>query len=211
MYDYIECKMPLPEWPSGKKVSNFQTKSFSNPCLNHYRINEDGTLFLRSIENLFEKDVGPTGVSCQELPARYSRTYHNGLIQFYEYYHHADYTIQNAYAFEIGHIEYAAKVEHGRVVSLWVISKQEPRELSNEELEEKARLYESKVEAVRREQIKNRREHPTATQKFVDTISDLINNKSAIADQSDYIRVINRIEELVKDWREQNDPWFYHE
>lgn len=211
MYDYITCKMPLPEWPEGKRVPMFQTKSFYNPCLSNYIINEDGSLIIKSYLCNHQKDDSVTGVNYQEPPAKDVPIDFSGMLEFYDYYHHADYTVQDAYAFEIGHITYNAAVNNGKVTKIKCVSNVAPRELSDEEIEEKAAKYEAAVAENRKKMIQYRKENPSPTQKFVDDISELINNKSAIADQSDYIRVINRIEELVKDWREQNDPWFYHE
>ena len=54
-------------------------------------------------------------------------------------------------------------------------------------------------------------EVPLPTQKLVDDIDNLINNKPAIADQSDYIQIINNIQKLIAGWRETNDPCYEKE
>lgn len=211
MFDYITCKMPLPEWPEGKKVTSFQTKSFAYPCMNTYTIHEDGRLTVKSDRYNLKKDDSVTGINYQPLPAKNIPVDFSGMLEFYDYYRHPDYTIQDAYAFEIGHIIYAAAVNSGQVTEIKCVSNVAPRKLSDEELEEKTEKYHVAIAENRKKMIDFRRQHPNATQKLVDEIANIISPKTAISDVSDYMKIINDVQKRISQWRIEHDPWFYHE
>lgn len=212
MFDYIRCEMPLPEWPEGKKQYALQTKSFDNPCMSNYEIAADGFLYIYSRECEYSKDDSVTGISYQPLPAKRHVVKHfSGIIEFYEYYNHPNYTYDQAYAFEAGNIHYEVEVKEGVVGEIRCVSKVEPRELSDEEIEAKAKKYREQVQANRERMIQYRKENPSPTQKFADDLSNIISPRTAISDVNDYIKIINEVEKRIKEWRVEHDPWFFHE
>lgn len=50
LFDYVECRYPLPEAPSEIQNAEFQTKSFDCPYLEHYIIEADGRLLYYGTE-----------------------------------------------------------------------------------------------------------------------------------------------------------------
>lgn len=212
MFDYIRCEMPLPEWPEGMKQCTLQTKSFDSPCMNDYEIGEDGILYLYSKEFEYQKNDSVTGIAYRPLPAkRHAVTHFGGVITFYHYYNHPNYTYDKAYAFEIGNIYYEVEVKEGVIGEIRCVSKVEPRELSDEEIKENVEKYREQVKANRERMIQYRKENPSPSQKLVDDLSDIISPKTAITDVSDYIKIINEVEKRIKEWRVEHDPWFFHE
>jgi hypothetical protein len=133
------------------------------------------------------------------------------VITFYHYWNHPDYTYDQGFYFESGCIEYSAKIVKGRVTSIECIEKKLPVKLSDEEVEIKRAEYEKNAKVTRERMIESRKLHPTSNQKLADDIASLIENKFAISDQSDYIKIINGIEKLISEWRDKHDPWYEKE
>ena len=211
MFDYIRCKMPLPEWPEGMKQCTLQTKSFDDSCMNDYEI-EDGFLYVCSQEFDYQKNDSVTGIAYQALPTkRYVVTHFSGVITFYHYYNHPNYTYENAHSFEGGNIHYEVDVKEGVIGEIRCVSKVEPKELSDEEVGAKVEKYREQLKANRERMIQYRKENPSSTEKFADDLSDIISPKTAITDVSDYIKIINEVEKRIKEWRVEHDPWFFHE
>lgn len=213
LFDWIKCEMPLPEWPEDMSVETFQTKSLPAMCMATYKIAADGYLYLKKEESEWIDDPNDMlGGYFKYGKAEWCRCDEfTGVITFYEYFQHRNYTTDRSEYFEIGHIDYQAKIVNGKVEAIVCSENIEPKELSGEELAKKLADSAERVKEFRQRSIKYRKENPSPTQKLMDDIDNLINNKPAIADQSDYIQIINNIQKLVAGWRETNDPWYEKE
>ena len=55
--------------------------------------------------------------------------------------------------------------------------------------------------------VQYRKDNPSLIQKFADDIDNLIKSKPVLYDQSDLMKIINKIEQRISEWRETNDPW----
>ena len=209
MFDYLICEMQLPEWPEDISVGTFQTKSLPAMCMATYKIASDGYLYLKKEEaEWVDNPEDVIGGYFKYGKAEWCRSDEfTGIISFYEYFHHRNYTTDESDRFEIGHIDYQAKIANGKIESLVCSENVEPKELSEEELAKKLADRAEHLKNIRQRNIKYRKENPSPTQKLMDDIDNLINNKPAISDQSDYIKIINNIQKLVTGWREIHDPW----
>jgi hypothetical protein len=212
MFDNIKVDMDLPEWPEELKIKSFQTKSTPSQAMVNYRIGVHGNLYQENCEYKWVDDTSIVGGHFDTTESEWVFCSHiSQVITFYLYWNHPDYTYDQGFYFESGCIEYSAKIVKGRVTSIECIEKKLPVKLSDEEVEIKRAEYEKNAKVTRERMIESRKLHPTHSQKLADDIASLIENKFAISDQSDYIKIINGIEKLISEWRDKHDPWYEKE
>lgn len=212
MFDIIKVEMDLPEWPEELKIKSFQTKTTPLQAMLNYKITVDGNLYQENCEYKWVDDTSIIGGYFDTDKSEWVFCDHiTQVITFYHYWNHPDYTYDQGFYFESGCIEYSAKIVNGRVASIKCIEKKLPVKLNDEEVEVKRAEYDKNLKVTRDRLIESRKLHPTSSQKLVDAIAYLIDNKYAIPDQSDYFKIINSIEKLISEWRDKNDPWYEKE
>ena len=101
MFDWVDCDYSLPD--GGPTDPEFQTKTFDDPYLRHYRITPEGRLLKRDQWSMTEWEEGgdPKG------PATWTDTNHHGVLNFYD----SDETTDEWF-------EYDAKFTDGQLVSI---------------------------------------------------------------------------------------------
>lgn len=211
MFDTIISEMPLPDFPEDLEFTNMQSKSTPAQAMVKYKIASDGQVYEEQCEYEWINNDSIVGghfntISSEWVPCNFTKD-----IEFYQYYQHKDYTYENDIAFETGNVHYLAKVVKGKVIDLKCTGKLEPIKLSDEEVTQKRIRYEEGSRKAREKMVKNRKENPSVSQRLVDEITNLIDSRPAISDQSDYIKVINGIEKLIEEWRDKHDPWYEKE
>lgn len=208
LFDYLICEMPLPDYPDFDKVYTFQTKCTPSQCMTTYKILEDGRLFVKKAKHKWIKNDSLVGGYMQEVDVEWVLCDHyTGQIVFYDYYVHDDYTTNTSDEFDIGCLEYTAVIIDSKVTKLVCTKNVAPVHLSKEELETRRKKNEIAVAENRRKMVQYRKDNPSAIQKFADDIDNLIKSKPVLYDQSDLMKIINKIEQRVLKWREINDPW----
>lgn len=164
MYDYIKCEVALPDLPQ-QIIDNwrndvvFQTKDTPNQSMSLYRINEELKLQVEQCEYEME-DRGPApddaGVFEQLAYGMHSvckrkwweDTQFTGAINFYESYDGQDTDI-------CGWVEYCATVNSGVVNSIMLVKSEPPRNRTQEENDNIARMK-AKFKAQNNEKIKKK-------------------------------------------------------
>lgn len=207
MFDYLICEMPLPDYPFDQ-VYTFQTKCTPCQCMTTYKITEDGSIWVKRIKQEWVEADNFSGGYFKETDAQWVLCEHyNGIITFYDYYPHQDYSVEKSDEFDIGCIEYEATVVDSKVVGLVCTKNNPPVHLSPEEVNNRRQKCEEARRANRRKMMQYRKDHPSPIQQFVDDIDAIIQNKPAVYDQSDLAIILNKIETRVSEWRKANDPW----
>jgi len=210
MFDYIICEMPLPNYPEGFEVKSFQSKE--TPCqgMVRYKITVDGHLLLeRIVSEWKECSDSPIGFIENELGKEWVfQSDYTGSFEFYDYRRHPEYEYDYHHHYEAGLFLYKAIVENGKVRKIIPIEIKLPRKLSQEEIDDREEARMRAWEENKKRMVELRKNHPSKTQKMVDTIDDLIHNKPAIFDRSDSFSILNNISSTIAEWRKDNDPWY---
>ena len=208
MFDYLICEMPLPNYPDFDKVYTFQTKCTPCQCMTTYKIRKDGSIYVKKSDQKWVEDDSLVGGHMEEIDVKwFPCVNYTSQIVFYDYYVHDDYTTNTSDEFDIGCLEYTAVIIDSKVTKLVCTKNVAPVHLSKEELETRRKKNEIAVAENRRKMIQYRKDNPSAIQKFTDDIDNLIKSKPVLYDQSDLMKIINKIEQRVLKWRETNDPW----
>jgi hypothetical protein len=208
MFDYLICEMPLPDYPDFDKVYTFQTKCTPSQCMTTYKINKDGSLFVKKSEQKWVEDDSLVGGHMEETDVKWVVCdNYTGQIVFYDYYVHADYTTNTSDEFDIGCIEYTAVIIDSKVAKLVCTKNVAPVHLSKEEVKARRKKSEIAIAENRQKMFQFRKDNPSAMQKFADDIDNLIKSKPVLYDQTDLIKIINNIQQRVLKWREIHDPW----
>jgi hypothetical protein len=208
MFDYLICEMPLPDYPDFDKVYTFQTKCTPAQCMTTYKITEDGSLFVKKAKHKWIENDSLVGGYMQETGVEWVFCDHyTGEIIFYDYYVHPEYTTANSDEFDIGCIEYAAVIVDSKVIKLVCRKNVAPVHLSKEEVEARRKKSEIIIAENRRKMIQYRKDNPSTMQKLADDINGFIKMKPVVYDQSDLIKIVNKIEQRLLEWRKDHDPW----
>jgi hypothetical protein len=210
MFDYVICEMPLQNYPEGYELRSFQSKETPSQGMSTYKISEDGFLFVKRVSREWKECLeSPTGFSEIETDLSWDLcSYYTGSFEFYDYRRHPNYDYDYPHYYEAGLFLYKAIVKSGKVEMILPIEIKLPRELSEEEIDVKEAEAQKAREKMKKEMILLRKNAPTKTQRMVDSIDNLIQNKPAIYDRSDLISILNNISAIISEWRKENDPFY---
>jgi len=229
MYDNIFLDMALPSLPSefleyhggNSHKIGWQTKDTPNQYLSSYKITEDGILQFEKVEGEWiageplDDPENATWLDRMAAMGHFNKTSvvwedvigFTGTINFYDSWKHKNYTHddESHYKFKYGWIEYCAVFLLGKVVSLELVSAEDPVEYTEDEVTENIKQWD-KARADRDiENKKNRIEFPTPEQKLIDSIEASLRIETAIFDQDDLIHKLSSIKELIRTYREKHD------
>lgn len=88
LYDYINCKYPLPR--EGANALEYQTKDTPAQYLDRYEIREDGSLWHEAYDTEDRSDPSATGLyglfgCAAKVNQRWERVFFTGEIVFYDF------------------------------------------------------------------------------------------------------------------------------
>lgn len=129
-----------------------------------------------------------------------------GVITFYTSLRHPE--DDNSGRYIHGWIEYAAGYHSGLLEEIIVENYTEPKELTDEELDEREAKYAAARAANHQRAVERRMSSPTNYERLIDQISDLVATKESLYDETDLVRVINNIQQLIEEYREKHDLYY---
>jgi len=223
MFDYFEINTSLlPTVPSELMVRKdgyfvFQTKDTEMRAMSTYIQNASGRLILKNTTGEFVpgEPVGEDADFFAKLNSIgsyvvkdtwYEEQQITDTISFYTSLRHPKSDNSDRYVY--GWVEYSAKYECGSLQGITLKEYTPPKEYTDDELaverlaKEKARAhFQSKLITIRKE-------NPTPEQHLIDSISAICRNDEALYDETDLIRAINSINNLIEVYREKHDPHY---
>lgn len=227
MYDYIKVEYPLNNLPQQlvdlwKGDVTFQTKDTPDQYMSLYKIDADGQLWYEKRKTEWVDPVNPESESISERLGHIntvSKTWNQidftGDITFYDSYKHKNYkleyntdTWENWQRYESGWVEYTALFKDGQMIDINLVQHDEPRELTDEELEAKRKKW-AALRAISKAQVtKIRKENPSPAQKLIDQI---YNTTTEAIKYELYEQGAESILSQIKDYREKVDIWYTDE
>lgn len=220
MFDYIcvEGDVELPQLPQqlidkwgGKTQIAFQTKATPIQAMRKYVIGNEGVLYLFDYDSRFEEDDSPFGATEHRDNERLEATNFNGSINFYEPLFHEDYCLDSHDRFEFGWVEYYAVFKGGVLQGEIELDQLTlPLKLDDAQYQKKLDDREKTRKEIHDRMFAKRKNNPTYYEKVIDNIAREVKLATSIPTMEDYGRALNNIELHIKEYRENNDP-FYQE
>lgn len=223
MFDYFDIDVSiLPVVPKELKVGDdgrytFQTKDTSLQTLATYIQDSGFALKLKqtSGEYVPSKPVDESADEITRLLSSFgSYVVHdtwyedqtiNGVISFYTNLRHEADDRSEPDRYVDGWIEYFATYKGGMMVSIVVSEHTRPQVLTDEQIIANREEIERSRAEYQTKLIKQRAEHPTREQRLIDTIYNYTKNGVALYDETDLMRSLNDIKQLIDEYRERHD------
>lgn len=223
MFDYFTIDTSLlPMVPSELKVKEngtftFQTKDTATQGMVNYIQERDCKLSLEKKDGYWKE--GPPANENASFSDRiaslgeyvytdtwYEDQYFRGIITFYTHLRHSEDDGSGRYVH--GWIEYAAGYRNGFIEEIVVDQYTPPKVLTDKELAERDAAAEAARTAAYNRSVERRMTSPTNSERLIDQISDLVAAKESLYDETDLVRVINNIQQLIEEYREKHDPYY---
>ena len=226
MFDYFNVDVSiLPMVPRELKVGDdgrytFQTKDTSSETMATYVQDIGSVLKLKRTSGEYVPGE-PVAESADDLTRLISSlgsyvvhdTWYedqiiNGVIRFYTNLHHAADDRSEPDRYVDGWIEYAATYSNGMMVSIVVSEHTLPQMLTDEQIIAEREAIERSRAEYQTKLIKQRAERPTPEQRLIDTIYNCLNEGVALYDETDLMRSLNNIKQLIKEYRKSHDIYY---